>query len=483
MGKSTLSRRSLLKASIPASLGAMATLGCFGLKRKDNPMHRPDILFVHCHDLGRRLPLYGETTARTPALQRIAAEGIVFDNFYSTSTLCSPSRGSILTGRYPHQIGLFGLTNGGWDLLEGEKGIPHLLADAGYETVLFGLQHDTIPPHEGRLGYQRRVELPSPHPAPVWEVAAQVAEFIKALPDTSARPPVYMNVGIFEPHRHDFWQRYQARGTADTKVPAYLPDTEGVRRDLARHEGLIEAMDAGVGTVLAALDAAGLADSTLVLFTTDHGIPFPRAKSTVYDAGIGVAAMARWPGRVPAGRREGALLSHVDWLPTLADLVERPVPANVAGRSFLPQLLGQGGGGHEGVFAEGTYHGHYNPVRCVRTRDFKLIRNYHPSTAMHAAIEEDANNGILARDDYPESFWTPPAPIELYAVAADPCEQTNLAGKKEYQAVEADLLNRLAAWEKRTDDPIGRMYETFRPDMTPFILRAGRPPRPEATRN
>ena len=230
---------------------------------------------------------------------------------------------------------------------------------------LFGLQHEAKV--TSRLGYQEVVQTSS-HPAHVQEVATQVADYLKSLAPRGNRMPIYANIGIFEPHRHDFWDKYTPIPKERVKVPGYLPDTDGVREDLARYDGLVEAMDTGVGTILAGLDEAGLSQDTLVLFTTDHGIAFPGAKTTLYDAGIGVAALTRWPGKIASNCRSDALISHVDWLPTLLDLVGAKVPANVRGTSFLPVLLGAQTSVREEVYCEATYHATYDPVRCVPHR-------------------------------------------------------------------------------------------------------------------
>lgn len=419
-------------------------------------MNKPDIVFINCHDLGRRLRIYGESNAHTPGLNRLAKEGVVFENAFSTSTMCSPSRGSIATGRYPHQIGLFGLTNRGWDLCEQEKALPGYLAKAGYHTVLFGLQHESR--NANRLGYKHIVPRPQPHPTPVWGLAAQVADYLKELKPRDQRAPVYVNVGIFEPHRHDFWEHYNPIADEKVKVPGYLPDTKGVRRDLARYDGLIEAMDQGVSTILTALDAAALARETLVLFTTDHGIAFPRAKTTVYDAGIGVSALARWPAQIAAGKRTDALVSHTDWLPTLLEILDVEIPEKVCGHSFLPVLLGRSEGGRDAIYAEGTYHVGYNPMRCVRTRKYKLIRNYHSQPDVSSGVDRDPNNGILAPEEYSESFREKRPPWELFDIEQDPCERHNLVGESRYEQIQSELKQKLEDWLTATNDPIHQMY-------------------------
>ena len=424
-------------------------------------MHTPDIVFIHCHDLGRRLSIYDETRTATPGLERIASEGIVFDRFFSTSTLCTPARGSILTGRYPHEIGLFGLTNRGWDLDRDAKGIPHYLNEAGYRTVLVGMQHEACDLNQ--LGYSERIPMPSRHPAPVWNVARQAADLIAALPARGERAPLYLNVGIFEPHRHNYWDRYEPEDPAQVTVPAHLPDTPGVREDLAAYDGLIRAMDEGVQIVLGALDDAGLADDTLVLFTTDHGIAFPGAKVNCYDPGIGVAAMARWPERIAAGSRSDALLSHIDWLPTVLDCVGGEAGAEVRGRSFLPLMRGESYERGEHVFAEATYHGwQYDPVRCVRSATHKLIVNFDSCPARYMGIDDNPHNGIRAIEDYDSTYVEPRPRFELFDLENDPAERENRAEDEACSGILAELLDRLHERMRATGDPVERMYRTNR---------------------
>jgi N-sulfoglucosamine sulfohydrolase len=422
---------------------------------------KPDIIFINCHDLGRRLSVYGQSLAATPALERLAREGITFDNFYSTSSLCTPARGSILTGRHPHQVGLFGLTNLGWDLNKDEVGIPEYLNKAGYDTILFGGQHETR--NVNRLGYKTIVPSPG-FPPPVQLTAPQVADYIKSLPNRESRPPVYINYFIFEPHRHDYWDKYTPVGEDKVVQPGYLPDTPDVKTDLARYDGLVEAMDKGVEAVLNSLDEAGMAESTLVLFTTDHGIPFPRAKCTIYDSGTGVSAMARWPRKIKRGKRDSALLSHVDWAPTILELTGENVPGNIAGKSFLPRLLGQNCLEREEVFCEATYAPDYDPIRCIRTKEFKLIMNFDSNPAKMYPPEEFPNNAILGCDDYPERVWEPRKLLELYDLSKDPDELHNLADKPDYEVVREDLRGRLLAWMERTEDPIWTIYRNYKLD-------------------
>lgn len=432
-------------------------------------MEKPDIIFIICHDLGKRLSIYNQSKAKTPALCRMAEEGITFDNFFSTSNLCSPSRGSIATGRYPHQIGLFGLTNMGWDMNDDEFCVPKIFNEAGYETVLFGGQHETQ--NVSKLGYKTVVPLPGKHPNHVSTTASQVVDYIKSLEEREKRDPVYINYFIFEPHRHNFWDQYTPISQDDVICPGYLPDTADVRTDLARYDGLIEAMDTGVETILNTLDELDMSESTLVIFTTDHGIAFPRAKQTLYNPGIEVTVIARWPENIAEDQRDSSMLSHVDWAPTFLELTNQSVPANICGKSFLPRLLGQKYQDGGEIFAEATYDLEYNPTRCIRTQDFKFILNFNTQPAKPWRDDELPTNGLLGFDDYPESYWQPRPLEELYDLRNDPDEFNNLSENADYADIKTRLKEKLIAWMDETSDPVGTMYHSLKinkPANIPF---------------
>jgi arylsulfatase A-like enzyme len=245
----------------------------------------------------------------------------------------------------------------------------------------------------------------------------------------------------------------------------YLPDCRAVREDLADYDALVTAtVDRAVGRVRDALDATGLTGETLLVFTTDHGIPFPRAKGTCYDSGLGTALLMAHPGRVEAGVTEDALLSNVDLLPTLLDYVGAEPPP-VSGRSFAP-LLGTGGEyePRDRVFAEMTYHGDYHPMRAVRTREYKYVRNFgHGPTAYLPGDVYEMRSGralhgeFYGREKRPEE--------ECYDLADDPHERRSVAGgDRVYEEPEpadtddadavADLRAAVHDWMTRTGDPL-----------------------------
>jgi N-sulfoglucosamine sulfohydrolase len=409
---------------------------------------RPHVLFITCHDLGRHLRCCGVPTVRTPALDALAADGVRFAGSFCTSPGCSPSRAALATGRYPHCNGVLGLAHAhfGWDLAAEERHAAGLLGDSGYYPVLFGLQHVTY--HVERLGF-REV-----HPArPADAVAGRFERFLRDRPGPGN--PLYLEINFFEPHRPFDFGGVEPDAEDGVFVPGYLPDVEAARQELAGMQGAIRKVDQCVARLLEALRGAGMLDDTLVVFTADHGIAFPRAKGTLYDAGIETALLMRWPaGGLTGGRVEEALVSNVDLLPTLLEIAGAPVPENVQGHSLLPLLSGGEYRPREAVFAEKTFHNEYDPLRCIRTPRHKLIARLEASNPLEVPADIMRGGTFLAMVE--QTVAPPAAPFELYDLEADPLEQENLAGRPEHAPVEADLKRRLHDWMRETADPLLR---------------------------
>ena len=386
----------------------------------------------------------------SPGLDGLAASGVRFGNSFCTAPQCSPSRAALHTGRYPHSTGVLGLAHHpfGYRLDPRERHLAHILSDAGYTTSLIGMQHLIEHGSAHELGYQEVEPV-----APAYDEAEVALAQLRAL--SAARKPFYLEVGFEEPHRpYDFGgaQPDTSRGVA---VPPYLPDGSESREDFAAFQGAIRQMDAAVGRILAGLDDLGIAEQTLVVFATDHGAAMPRAKCTLYDPGIEVAVLMRWPERGLAGGRViDDLVSNVDVTPTVLDALGLPAGTTLHGRSLWPLLSNsEGYVARDEVFAEKTYHTHYEPMRAVRTARYKLILN------LEVGLRFDVPGDILESPIYPlmipQVLGNRP-PLELYDLASDPLEQTNLADSPELADVQADLRRRLLRWMEDTDDPLLR---------------------------
>jgi len=404
-----------------------------------------NIIYIIPHDLGQELHCYGRRSILSPNLDRLAAEGVLFENYFCASPPCSPSRGCIMTGRYAHSNGLIGLVNRGWALPDNEPTIVNYLGEAGYSTHLFGGQHERADVH--KYGYDE-LWLES---ARADKVCDAVIDFLQSRdPDAG---PFYLNAMFFEVHLPFDKPQYTFADPAAVDVPGYLPDNPDVRLELARFHGAVRFMDEHVGRLLRALDASPLRENTLVVFTTDHGAAFPRAKSTLYDPGIGTALIMRLPPSLQAaqGRRVRELLSNVDLTPTLLELAGVPVPARVQGRSFAPLLTGGAYEPRAAVFCEKNFHDSYDPMRCVRTERYKYIRNFSDQPVI--PLPTDIAKSIASRHLGPESDLPHP-PEELYDLANDPWELTNLAQEPAARPLKEELCALLDGWMKATADPV-----------------------------
>jgi len=407
---------------------------------------RPNIIQIIAHDLGTHLGCY-DAGLETPHIDGLAADGVMFTNHHCTAAQCSPARGSITTGLYPHNNGLVGLT-WGWKIDDDIVCMPERLRQAGYSTHLFGTQHETAG-DVSRLGYEAHASTTNR----AREVAGDLAQWLRAQPSSGDDRPFFVSMGTTEPHRPYRRDGYPADDPADVTLLPYLPDRPGIRYDIAGLNGLVYAFDEAVGTVREALDDSGLADNTLLIVTSDHGIAMPRAKCTCYDPGTRTTLVMRMPGRWDDGTVHEALLTDCDVMPTLMELAGAPVDEeSLDGRSFLGLLDGGDYEPRDHLFTEMSYHGMYNPMRCIRTDTHKYIRNLAelPLVFMPVDIWEHPGGQEMA-DEY---FSQPRPREELYDLAADPWEQENLAGDEEHEALLCDLAGRVDEWMEESGDPV-----------------------------
>jgi len=408
---------------------------------------RPNILVYIAHDTGRHISPYGIKTVHTPNAERLAAEGTLFEQCFCTAPQCSPSRASAFTGRYPHSNGVMGLTHAefAWDLAEGEVHLAKMLKGLGYDTYCTGSIHETR--DAARHGFDV---------ADKQYDALNIADSLGAWLDGrgEAGAPFYAELTSWQNHRPFPTEGCPPDDSLGVQVPGWLPDNEATRKDFAAQQGTIRQWDEGVGKLLDLLDERGIADDTLLIVTTDHGIAFARAKCTLYDSGIGVLLLTRWPnGGVQAGRRTDAMVSNVDFVPTILELLGQTVPANVQGVSFAELLTGADVRPREKIFAEMTFHGYYRPMRCVRTERYKYIRSF--EIGYGVMVPTDAQEGASFTENIRYVRKQTHAKFEeLYDVQADPDELNDLAGDSEHEAVRAELSAALAKWMRDTADPL-----------------------------
>ena len=390
------------------------------------------------------LGCYG-SNVRTPNLDKLAADGVRFTNAFVASPQCSPSRSAILTGRWPHQTGTSRLHA---PLRDGHETLIDRLEAAGYHTGGFR-KHHLGPAVRAQFDFFADSEDPKDFPA-----------FFEKRPKDK---PFFLWVGFTDPHRdYEPGAVTPPHDPADVKVPPFLPDTLEVRADLAMYHDEIARMDGSCGVILALLEKYGATDNTLVFFFADNGMPFPGAKGTLYDPGIRVPLIARWPAGNVTGRRViDALVSLIDLTPTcLAVAGVAPIP-NAEGISFEPLLTGRAKAVRGEIISERNWHDNLDLIRCVRTEEFKLIYNCRPEVP-YVPIGDLRRSptwqAILARGEsltpaIAERFFRSPRPaFELFDLQADPNETTNLADDPAYAATQKDLEARLSKWMEETND-------------------------------
>jgi N-sulfoglucosamine sulfohydrolase len=409
------------------------------------------------HDLGRHLHCYGVDSVVSPNLDSLAKTGVRFDMAFATAPQCSSSRASLATGRYPHNNGVMGLAHPGFDW-ELSPSTPHtaaILAAAGFETHIFGMQHVSL--HPDRLGFQH--EHPPGHQhgnATGHIIAAEVDQVLSA---ARRDQRLYLEINFEDTHRPyptlPLPFRGEGRGEGRERsvdIPAYLPAGPEAESELRALQVAIRDMDTAVGRVLAALDKAGRAERALVIFTTDHGLAMPRAKCTLYDPGLEVALLMHCPAGGIGGGARRELVSNIDVLPTVLEAAGVAPPDGIQGRSLLPLLRGAAYEPREAVFAEKTFHSYYDPMRCIRTHRHKYIRNF--ETGFAVEVPGDIQLSPIFRADPSRYSSDRLNVVELYDLDADPLEQRNLAGTPGAKAVEQELGDELWSWMRETDDPL-----------------------------
>ncbi len=412
---------------------------------------RPNILYLHSHDTGRYIAPYGAPVTSL-TLQRFAETGVMFRDAHSAAPTCSASRAALLTGQMPHNAGMMGLAHRGWLLHDYRQHLIHSLHAAGYTSALAGVQH--IAPEPGgakRIGY--RQVLPT--------LGARAAEILPAALAYILKPhdqPFFLSVGFAETHLlpkaapQDSSFGYAHGDPRFVLPPPPLPDVPATRQDMADFQVSLNVLDNAYGAILDALERSGQAQNTLVIITTDHGLPLPGMKGQLTVQGTGVSLMLRGPGGFSGGKVLDALVSQIDLYPTLCDLLDLPVPPWLQGRSLMPLVRGESSRVHHVIFSESTHHVAYEPQRAVRTERYGYIRRYAGRSRPVLINCDDSSSKEVWRAAGWQDCFIPQT--MLFDRLFDPDERQNLSGHPDYAEVEADLAGRLRQWQEETDDPL-----------------------------
>jgi arylsulfatase A-like enzyme len=446
------------------------------------PPARPNLLLCIADDwswphAGR----YGDRVVKTPTFDRIAAEGVLFTRAFCASPSCSPSRASILTGQAPHR-----LESGGnlWGFLPAKYPVyPDLLEHAGYVVGMHGKGWGP-----GKVVDRRR--------NPAGPAFKSFEHFLATVP---ADKPFCFWFGSNDPHRPYDPGSGTAAGMdpARVTVPPYLPDAPEVRNDLLDYYAEVQRFDRDTGRILEALEKAGRLDDTIVVMTSDNGMPFPRCKTNLYDSGSHMPLAVRWGARVKGGRTSDAFVSLTDLCPTFLEAAGLQPAADVTGRSFLKLLTGEaeGAAGRDRVFVERERHANVRrgdqsyPSRAVRTDKFLYVRNLRPhlwpagdpevwkAVGPFGDIDPGPSKTLLLSRRQDANFARffdlacakRPAE-ELYDLAKDPDQLHNVAGDAAYRPDLGRLRDELDHWMTQTADPRaagGGAYEAF--DRYPYF--------------
>lgn len=383
----------------------------------------------------------GNQSLTTPNLDRLAAGGMRFTHCFATSAQCSPNRSAILTGATPHTTSTSRLHT---PMPPWETTFVDLLKQRGYFTGAFRKVH------QGKE-FDRRWDF-------YGDAKAPFERFFDALPKGR---PFFLHAGFTDPHRPYKPGAFSPpHDPAKVRVPGFLPDRAEIRADLAHYADFIARMDRESGQVLELLRSRGLEENTLVIFTGDNGMPFPRAKGTCYDPGIRVPLIASWPGRIAPGSTCSELVSHVDLAPTWIEAAGAAALPKAQGRSLLDLLQGKPHAPRTEVFSERNWHDNFDPIRSVRTSRYKLIFNAAPHFPYRPAwdIEDSPTWQSMLRqrgglDERHLQMFAPSRPVlELYDLEKDPDEFFNVVDDPDYREVRRDLTARLSRWMSDTYD-------------------------------
>jgi uncharacterized sulfatase len=430
---------------------------------------RPNFLIVIADDATfHELPLYGGKNLQTPNLDRLAAEGLLFRRAFVSMSMCTPCRTEMYTGLYPMRSGVC------WNhaaAKTGTRSMTHHLGDLGYRVGLAGKVHVRPPAvfaFEMVEGFERNC---------VAERADYDCAGIKQFMTRDAKQPFCLVIGLVVPHAPWTVGKPEHFDPAKLVLAPYLVDTPETRESLARYFAEYEVMDQQLGDILKTLRETGLADRTLVLFTSEQGGQWPGCKWTNWEEGIHTAMIARWPGCISPGARTDALVQYADILPTLVDAAGgNPAAGKFDGASFLGVLLGRAQAHRQYVYAmhNNLPEGPAYPIRSVHNGRFHYIRNLLPDALyvekhVMGSTMKNADMGVAKQTPYWLSWiWnmeTDPHAVamvtrymrrpaeQLYDVENDPFEMSNLAGDPKHAAIRSELAAALDRWQREQGDP------------------------------
>lgn len=411
----------------------------------------PNVVLIIGDDISwNDLGCYGHPNVRTPNIDRLAKRGLRFDSAFLTTSSCSPSRLSIITGRYPHNTGAAELHS---PLPAGQVTFVQKLHEAGYWCAQGGKWHMA----GAETGFDER-RAPNRKSDPGGEKM-----WVPLLQERPQDRPFFMWFASNDAHRPwDNQIRLEKHLPAEVPVPAYLADAPATREDLARYYDEIARLDDFVGKVMAELEKQNVSDNTLVIFMADNGRAFPRSKTRVYDSGMKTPLVMHWPEKIRPGLVCDSLVSAIDLAPTILEACGVQAGATFQGRSFLSLFQSPEQLFRNYVFAEHNWHDYEALERMVRTKDYLYVLNERPqfpnggpADSGGSPAQADLNalfeKGELSPEQM-DTFLAPRPREELFDVRDDPEQFHNLVGDPEVSPVLEDMRKLLGQWREETGD-------------------------------
>jgi arylsulfatase A-like enzyme len=443
----------LLPVALTSCLSSMAQTSTHEISEQ-----RPNILWISTEDFSPHLGCYGDPLAQTPNIDRLASQGIRFTHVFTTAAISAPVRAGMITGMYQTSIGSMHMRTTSYRSnvdnppLEFTAVPPHYvkafteyLRSAGYYCT-----------NNSKTDYQFAKD---PVPESIWDESSNNAHY-KNRPDKDQ--PFFAVFNFMGTHESQNWDISNVKtDPSKVVVPPYYPDTEIVRRNIAKMYDNTALLDEFVSKLLDELEKEGVADNTIVFFWGDHGDGLPRAKRWLYDSGLNIPLIIRWPNHLKPGSVNNELISSIDFGPTVLSLAGVKIPVHMQGQAFLGNQKKEP---RSYVFAaRDRVDESYDMIRSVRNKDYLYIRNFYPNEPYHIWIpylnrmpimQEVMRLDAEGRLNAYQKKWMANnrPPEELYDVNADPYQLTNLADDPKYREVLEEMRIQQKKWAMETGD-------------------------------
>lgn len=441
--------------SITSLFSFLSIMFLFSFSSKEKDVKKPNILWITCEDMSEHLGCYGDFTVPTPNIDRLAREGVRYTNMYSIAGVCAPSRSAIITGMYPTSIGSHNM----------RTQFQTLVPDLKPYSIVTSPQVRCFSEYLREAGYyctnNEKTDYQFEPPLSAWNENSKTAHWRGKRPEQ----PFFAIFNLMVTHESQVWARKDEPllvSPEKVKVPSYYPDNEIIRKDLARFYSNIATMDKQVGDILKQLEEDGELENTIIFFYSDHGDGLPWVKRELYDRGLRVPFIIRYPNQKDAGKIDTELHSFVDLAPSMLSLIGIKPPKYLQGEAFVGKYASKTP--RKYIYAaRDRMDSEYDRVRAVRDKQFKYLKNYQPEKPYYQNIafrlQQDMMKEILRLRDAgqlnaTQMLWfRPTKPVEeLYDLANDPYEFNNLAENPAYQAKLEELRNAHLDWQKKYGD-------------------------------